>query len=116
MADPLPEGVLPVIDPDGAAAASRELVAAPQRVRTGRLTRRLTPGGNTKVSDASLRRDEVRAAAMKGGAPAEVDGRDWRNQLHEGQRGKAAAVISSRARTHNSGSGFGVATPGFDPY
>lgn len=115
MADPLPEGVLPVIDPDGT-AAQRELQAAPDRVRTGRLTRRLTPGGNTKTGEAALRRDQVKAAAMKGGKVDQGDGQDWREQLHEGQRSKAAAAVSSRARTHNSGSGFGVARPGYDPY
>lgn len=110
-------GVLPVIDADAAVAASRELAKpTPGKIRTGRLTRRLTPNGNTKTVDASTRRGEVTRAAMAGGKPSGGDGQDWRNELAEGQRGKAASAVSQRRSSHNSGSGFGVARPGYDAY
>lgn len=110
--------VLPVIDPsDGAtAAAQRDLAAPPDKVvRTGRLAR-LRTGGNTKASEAPLARQEVTRAAMKGGDVDAGDGQDWREQLHQGQRGKAAGVISAKRNTHNSSSGFGAARPGYSPY
>jgi hypothetical protein len=94
--------VLPVIDAD--AATDRSLAAPPER----RALRRLRPKGNTKATEAQLRRSQVTTAAMAGGTPSEP-AQDWRQQLHEGQRSKAASTVSRRGHTHNSGSGFGLA-------
>lgn len=105
MTDQLPDGVLPVIDPTDAPAAVVDH-GQTARVRTMGLARRLVAKGNTKTSEAALRRQTVLREAK--GTPDHAGAEDWRDDLHSGQRGKAASKLSATGLTHNAGSGFGV--------
>lgn len=62
--------------------------------------------GNTKAGDASMKRDQVMREA-KGTVMKDPD--EWRDQLGQGDRGKAGAALYSTELTHNAGSGFGLA-------
>lgn len=62
--------------------------------------------GNTKTALAPAARTEVIAAATGRTTPQPED---WREQLGQGERGKAIGALTRSSHTHNSDSGFGAA-------
>lgn len=77
---------------------------APRPFRT--LRSRMRPRGNTKLADAPQARERVLKEAT---GRAEKQPEQWRQELALGNREAAASTLSAKGKTHNAGSGFGLA-------
>jgi hypothetical protein len=99
---------LPVLTPEGVPIAGTE--AKPKRRRRPRGSD-VGGGrhGNTKTADLDAARSRTIADAQGKTSFADPEGDDWREQLGNKDRGKAASTLTSGKLTHNSGSGFGLA-------
>jgi hypothetical protein len=99
---------LPVIAAPGTAATP----PAPMRSRTPKrgMIRPMHAGGgprgNTRTGDAEGARRRSIAEATGQATPATAE---WREDLAEGNRDRAVGKLSRKGKTHNSGSGFGLA-------
>jgi hypothetical protein len=103
---------LPVIGPDGS-PQTRVLAEsrAERKARRFRGKGGSDPGrrGNTKTADLPAARSRNVAEAQGKTTFTDPGGEDWRDQLANKERGKAASTLTSGKMTHNSGSGFGLA-------
>lgn len=64
------------------------------------------PKGNVKREDVGPARTAVIKTATGGDRPEPAQ---WREELKQGDRTKAASALATGRHTHNSGSGFGLA-------
>lgn len=97
---------LPVLTPEGAPA---EAESSTKRKRRRRAKAAEPRKGNTKTADLSAARSQNVAQAQGKTTFADPGDGDWRQDLGNKDRGKAASKLTSGKLTHNSGSGFGLA-------
>lgn len=97
--DEMEDEPLPVVTPDGVPVEKPKTVASSNR------RRRLARSGNVKADAAPMaRQDAIKEATGRG--PKRTD--EWREELAQGERGRAVAALSRRGMTHNADRGFGL--------
>lgn len=96
------EEPLPLLAPDGHVAPPD--IAVPSATPH----RRPTPHGNVKTADAEDARKAALAEAT-GQTLVGDDPEDWRDQLANGKRYRAASSLEAGGRRPGSSSGFGLA-------
>jgi len=92
---------LPVIPAAGEAAQPPE---KPRKLRRWQPPQRA--GSVPRAAAGTARSAVVAEATGRASSPPEVG---WREDLADGNRGRAASRLSQRSNTHNAGSGYGLA-------